>query len=83
MVSNKKKPVIEWFNESLSLARTNAYRDEKGSIIFSGARIETGYIRRNQPVLVKRLVLAGERLARMLNDVAAGKKPPVILGISR
>ena len=81
--SDKKKPVIEWFNESLSLARTNAYRDEKGSIIISGARIGTGYIRRNQPVLVKRLVLAGERLARMLNDVAAGKEPPIILGISR
>lgn len=74
--------IIDWFNESLSLGRTNAYSNAQGNIIVSGDSLGTDYLERNKPVLIARLVLASERLATLLNEIAAGEQPRVFLLIS-
>ena len=77
------KPIIDWFNESLSLGRTNAYSNAQGNIIASGDSLGLDYLERNKPILIERLALASERLARILNEIAAGEQPRVFLLISR
>lgn len=80
--TNDKKHMIDWFNESLSLARTNAYANARGKAIAAGDSLGSDYLERNKPVLIARLVLASERLARLLNEIAAGQKPQVFLLIN-
>ena len=80
--SSSQKQIIDWFNESLSLARTHAYSNAQGNIIASGDSLGSDYLERNQPVLIERLVMASERLATLLNEIAAGKHPRVFLLIS-
>jgi hypothetical protein len=77
--TNKNKPIIDWFNESLSLARSNAYSNATGNIVESGDSLGSVYLERNKPILIARLVLAGERLAMLLNKIAAGEQPRVFL----
>ena len=77
------KPIIDWFNESLSLGRTNAYSNAQGNIIASGDSLGLDYLERNKPILIERLALASERLARILNEIAAGEQPRVFLLTSR
>ena len=76
------KHIIDWFNEALSLGRSNAYSNAQGNIIASGDSLGTDYLERNKPVLIERLVLASERLATLLNEIAAGEQPRVFLLIS-
>jgi len=80
--TSDKKHMIDWFNESLSLARTNAYSNARGKAIASGDSLGSDYLERNKPVLIARLVLASERLARLLNEIAAGQQPQVFLLIN-
>jgi hypothetical protein len=80
--TNKNKPIIDWFNESLSLARSNAYSKAKGKIVASGDRLGSAYLKRNKPIIIARLVLASERLAMLLNKIAAGEQPRGFLLIS-
>ena len=77
--TNKNKPIIDWFNESLSLARSNAYSNAKGNIVASGDSLGSVYLERNKLILIAQLVLASERLAMLLNKIAAGEQPPVFL----
>lgn len=77
------KHIINWINESLALGRTNAYSDGQGNIIVSGDSLGSDYLERNKPILIERLVLASERLAMLLNGIAAGEQPQVFLLISR
>ena len=79
---NKNKPIIDWFNESLSLARSNAYSNAKGNIVASGDSLGSVYLERSKPVIIARLVLASERLAMLLNKIAAGEQPRRFLLIS-
>ena len=80
--TDKNKPIIDWFNESLSLARSNAYSNAKGNIVASGDSLGSAYLERNKPILIARLVLASERLAMLLNKIAAGEQPRGFLLIS-
>jgi len=80
--TSEHEHLIDWFNESLSLARTNAYSNAQGNIITSGDSLGSDYLERNKPVLIARLVLASERLATILNEIAAGEQPRVFLLIS-
>ncbi len=80
--TREHKHIIDWFNESLSLGRTNAYSNAQGNIIASGDSLGSDYLERNKPVLIARLVLASERLATILNEIAAGEQPRVFLLIS-
>ena len=80
--TSEHEQLIDWFNESLSLARTNAYSNAQGNIITSGDSLGSDYLERNKPVLIARLVLASERLATILNEIAAGEQPRVFLLIS-
>ena len=80
--TSEHEQLIDWFNESLSLARTNAYSNDQGNIITSGDSLGSDYLERNKPVLIARLVLASERLATILNEIAAGEQPRVFLLIS-
>ena len=75
--TSEHKYIIDWFNESLSLGRTNAYSNAQGDIIASGDSLGADYLERNKPVLIARLVLASERLATILNEIAAGEQPRV------
>ena len=77
--TNKNKQIIDWFNESLSLARSNAYSNAKGNIVASGDSLGSVYLERNKLILIAQLVLASERLAMLLNKIAAGEQPPVFL----
>ena len=77
--TNKNKQIIDWFNESLSLARSNAYSNAKGNIVASGDSLGSVYLERNKRILIAQLVLASERLAMLLNKIAAGEQPPVFL----
>jgi hypothetical protein len=74
--------IIDWFNESLSLARSNAYSNAKGNIVASGDSLGSAYLERNKPILIAQLVLASERLAMLLNKIAAGEQPRGFLLIS-
>ena len=76
---NENNHVIHWFNESLSLARSNAYTNARGNIVASGDSLDSVYLKRNKPILITRLVLASERLAMLLNKIAAGEQPRVFL----
>ncbi|MDA0977459.1 MAG: S1/P1 nuclease [Proteobacteria bacterium] len=67
--------VADWFQESLTLARTHAYVDTRNRIIKSGDQLGNAYLNRNKPVVIERLVLAADRLASLLNQIAAGEKP--------
>lgn len=80
--NSKHKHIIDWFNESLSLGRTNAYSNAQGNTIASGDSLGPDYLERNKPVLIAQLVLASERLATILNEIAAGEQPRVFLLIS-
>ena len=80
--TSEHKHIIDWFNESLSLGRTNAYSNAQGNVIASGDSLGSDYLERNKPVLIARLVLASERLATILNEIAAGEQPRVFLLIS-
>jgi hypothetical protein len=75
--------IVSWINESLALARTNAYSNARGNLIVSGDSLGSDYLERNKPILIDRLVLASERLAMLLNKIAADEKPQVFLLISR
>jgi len=77
--TNKNKQIIDWFNESLSLARSNAYSNAKGNIVASGDSLGSVYLERNKLILIAQLVLASERLAMLLNKIAAGEQPAVFL----
>lgn len=65
----------DWMNESLALARSHAYVDHKGRKIRPGAKLGMNYLNRNKPVLLERMSLAATRLARLLNEIAAGGSP--------
>lgn len=80
--TSDQKHIIDWFNESLSLARANAYSNAQGNLIASGDSLGSDYLERNKPVLIARLVLASDRLATLLNEIAAGEQPRVFLLIS-
>jgi nuclease S1 len=80
--TSEQEHIIGWFNESLSLARTNAYSNAQGNVITSGDSLGFDYLERNKPVLIARLVLASERLATILNEIAAGEQPRVFLLVS-
>lgn len=69
--------VLSWMNESLELARTHAYMDTTGEPIKNGHVISPEYLDRNKPIIIRRLTLAGARLARLLNDIADGGQPAV------
>lgn len=77
------KQMVNWINESLALGRTHAYANVQGNIITSGDSLGSDYLERNKPVLIERLVLASERLAMLLNAIAAGEQPRTFLLISR
>jgi hypothetical protein len=77
--TNKNKPIIDWFNESLSLARSHAYSNATENIVESGDSLGPVYLARNKPILIARLVFASERLAMLLNKIAAGEPPRVFL----
>ena len=81
--ANDDKHIVNWMNESLALGRTHAYSNEQGNIIVSGDSLGSDYLERNKPILIERLVLASERLATLLNEIAAGEQPRVFLLISR
>jgi len=80
--TDTNKRIIDWFNESLSLARSNAYSNAKGNIVASGDSLGSAYLERNKPILIAQLVLASERLAMLLNKIAAGEQPQGFLLIS-
>ena len=69
------KTNVNWINESLALGRTHAYANARGNLIASGDSLGSDYLERNKPVLIERLVLASERLAMLLNAIAAGEQP--------
>ncbi|MGV0034138.1 MAG: S1/P1 nuclease [Candidatus Azotimanducaceae bacterium WSBS_2022_MAG_OTU7] len=76
------KHILNWINESLALGRSNAYADAQGKIIATGDSLGSDYLERNKPILIERLVLASERLATLLNEIAAGKQPRAFLLVS-
>lgn len=64
-----------WLNESLLLARKVAYVNSDGRLIESGDSLGEDYFNRSKPVLLERMALAAARLAHLLNEIAAGRKP--------
>ncbi len=64
-----------WMNESLDLARSNAYVTADGKLISKGDTIDDEYFERNKPVIINRLGQAAARLALLLNQIADGGKP--------
>ena len=67
--------VLSWMNESLSLARSNAYKAADGNRISNGDTIDEAYFKGNKPIIIRRIAEAAARLAALLNGIAEGKKP--------
>ena len=78
-VDHSNPDIMDWFNESLALGRSHAYVNTRGKLIKSGDRIGKRYFEKNKPVALERLVLASERLADLLNAIAAGDQPRVFV----
>jgi hypothetical protein len=72
-------PILAWFDESLALGRSHAYSDHQGKLIKSGQTLGDDYFNRNKPVVIERMTLAAKRLADLLNAVAAGNTPRVVI----
>ena len=74
-----KAPMHRWLQESLDLARSRAYVHASGKLIQSGDLLlsasDNSYLNRNKPVVIDQLLLAASRLAHLLNQIAAGKRP--------
>ena len=67
--------VVAWMNESLDLARSNAYVSIDGNEIEGGDTINAEYFEKNKPIIIKRIAQAATRLARLLNEIADGDRP--------
>ena len=67
--------ILAWMNESLALGRSHAYADTDGNLIRSGDSLGEAYLNRSKPIMLERMSLAAYRLAGLLNDIAAGRKP--------
>ncbi len=71
----KPDPVLlNWLQESLTLARTNAYVDADGKEIRSGDKLGKAYLDINKHVAIERLLIGAARLADLLNRIAAGEE---------
>lgn len=78
-VDHSNPNILDWFDESLALGRSHAYVNARGKLIKSGDRLGKRYFEKNKPVVLERLVLASERLADLLNAIAAGEQPRVFV----
>ncbi|MBT7369233.1 MAG: hypothetical protein HN816_01205, partial [Gammaproteobacteria bacterium] len=54
--------VVAWMNESLDLARSNAYVSIDGNEIEGGDTINAEYFEKNKPIIIKRIAQAATRL---------------------
>ncbi len=64
--------IMAWVDESLTTARHDAYRHVDGRMIKMGDSLEDQYFNKNKPIVIQQLVLAGRRLAMIINAIAAG-----------
>lgn len=69
-ISVPQNSSIEWGNESVEYACSNAYVHSDGkTLIKSGDNLEDSYYKINIPIIEHRLISAGKRLANTLNSV--------------
>ncbi|MCB1646863.1 MAG: hypothetical protein KDI36_15495 [Pseudomonadales bacterium] len=68
-----------WMTDAWQLALNNAYRSSQGEPIKSGDKLADDYFQANKPVIMLQIALAGQRLAWLLNQLAAGKPLPVLM----
>ncbi|MFT7221851.1 MAG: hypothetical protein ACI8Z1_003474 [Candidatus Azotimanducaceae bacterium] len=78
-INHSNPNILDWFNESLALARSHAYVNTDGTLIKMGDKLGKDYLDRNKPIVLDRIVLAAERLADLLNNIATGEQPRVFL----
>lgn len=78
-VDHSNPNILDWFNESLALARSHAYVNTDGTLVKMGDKLGRAYLDRNKPIVLDRIVLAAERLADLLNGIAIGEQPRVFL----
>ena len=64
--------VMPWLTASLKLARERAYRDQHGTIITNGTQLGEAYQTSNAALINTQLILAGQRLANLINQLADG-----------
>ncbi len=82
-VNNPGGSMLDWMNESLSIARSHGYADHRGQKISIGATLGDDYLNYIKPVALERMALSAERLADLLNQIAAGQTPTAFsLGIA-
>ncbi len=65
--------IMRWVHESLVKARHDAYRHRDGSMIKMGDSLADQYFSTNKPIVIQQLVLAGRRLAMIINTIATGE----------
>ena len=70
-----------WFEESFMLARSRAYRHPDGSRVKNGDELDDIYFDANKKLVIDQIALSAQRLALVINAIAAGK-PPNVLGLS-
>ncbi|MFP6808604.1 MAG: S1/P1 nuclease [Pseudomonadales bacterium] len=82
MLAQKASPgnldVMRWMGDSLHLARENAYKRPNGKLIVNNDELGDAYFDTNKPVVIQQLLLAGHRLAMIINEIAAGRTISVI-----
>jgi hypothetical protein len=64
--------VMPWLRASLKLDRERAYRDQHGTIITNGTQLGDAYQTSNAALINTQLILAGQRLANLINQLADG-----------
>ncbi len=70
--------LVRWLNDSFHLVRNNAYRHPNGKVVRSGDKLGKAYLDGNKALVIEQLALAGQRLAAIINAIAIGK-PPLLL----
>ncbi len=71
--------VLRWMESSFKLARSSAYRNADGNIITTGETLNEAYFEKSKPVVIQQLLLAGHRLAYLINSLADSSLDPNIL----
>ncbi len=64
--------VLDWIRNSFRLARNSAYRNAEDNLIVTGDMLGDAYFERAKPIVISQITLSANRLAYLLNELAAG-----------
>jgi hypothetical protein len=67
-----------WFEDSYRLTRSRAYRHPDGSKVKSGDKLGYIYFQANKELVTDQIALSAQRLALVINAIAAGKLPSAL-----